>query len=1295
MNATENKNKSLAGLQAAAERAVATSKWQQAVEQYSQALDLPELPIETAYELYSARATAYDQLGDFQAEAADLKVAARLAEERANSLEQKVKQRKTELRLANDRLERQNNELAVISTVQEGLAAELGIQAIYDLVGDQIREIFDAHAAIIGTFNHEARLAHSHYFFEKGQRFYPDPIPFSGIVDYLIETQEPLLINRLEDPLRDELEIAIPAGEPAKSLLFVPLILGDKVQGTISLQNIDHEDAFSQSDVRLLSTLANSLSVALENARLFAETNRLLNETEQRNSELAVINAVQEGLAAELDMQAIYDLVGDTIREIFDAQVVVVRTYEHKGEVVVPQYLYEKGERIQDTFRTFSNLDRHLARTRQPVLINENLTETSVQFGLTTTPGTETPLSVLYVPLVASDSVNGYVSLQNIDREHAFDEADVRLLSTLANSMSVALENARLFNETQRLLEETEQRVNELSTVNNISQALAAELELDRLIQLVGEQTRRAFKADIVYVALHDQNTNMIHFPYEFGDNMVSIPFGQGLTSRIIETAEPLLINEEIEQRHTELETRRIGVMAKSYLGVPITFGRETIGVLSVQSKAEEGRFGDDDVRLLSTIAANVGAAVQNARLYRETQRAAEEMAALATVSRHISATLDLDTVLTQISDHALELLEVQDSAVYLPDATGQVYEAVVAVGPISEQIKASPVVPGDGIIGDLIQRGTAEYVNDTDSDPRTLIIPGTEEVPEEKLMVAPLLVRDRVSGMMAVWRPASGNLFDDDDLRFLRGLARQAAIAIENARLFTEAEIARSDAVTANQAKSTFLANMSHELRTPLNAIIGFTRIVRRKAKGNLPDKQLDNLDKVLVSAEHLLGLINTILDIAKIEAGRMDVQATTFDLNNLIELCIVTSQPLVKPEVKLGKDVAKDLSPVYSDQDKVKQILLNLLSNSAKFTTEGQITIEARADDYNRLLISVSDTGIGISATDLELIFEEFQQADSSSTRQFGGTGLGLSISRQLARLLGGQLSATSVEGQGSTFNLTLPFNYGQSEALRVTGQIETLPAQEEISSEQPTVLAIDDNPDVIYLLSENLAEAGYQVVGATSGDEGLQKAKELNPFAITLDIMMPQKDGWQVLHELKNDPLTRDIPVILLTIVDKKALGYELGAADYLVKPLDEEEVLSALRRLSEANGDSLPKHLLIVDDDPQVADMVRQLLADAPYQVSTAADGLKALDSIKRQAPDAILLDLMMPRLNGFEVLARLQQEEKYRDIPVIVLTARSLSASETTVLQESASQVIQKQGLAAETLVTELQKALTP
>jgi CheY-like chemotaxis protein/anti-sigma regulatory factor (Ser/Thr protein kinase) len=404
-----------------------------------------------------------------------------------------------------------------------------------------------------------------------------------------------------------------------------------------------------------------------------------------------------------------------------------------------------------------------------------------------------------------------------------------------------------------------------------------------------------------------------------------------------------------------------------------------------------------------------------------------------------------------------------------------------------------------------------------------------------------------------------------------------------------------------------------------------------------------------------------------------------------------MMTAQPLVKRgQVKLIKDVPGDLPPFYADQEKVRQILLNLLSNAAKFTHEGEIRVEAR-HEKSKLFIKVIDTGIGLSAGDLERIFEEFQQADSTTTRQYGGTGLGLSISRSLARLMGGDLTAESSEGVGSVFTLSLPWRYGKHYAPE--SKAAEWSTARLTATDKPIILAIDDNPDVIYILQENLDEAGYLVVGAINGDEGLKKARELRPLAIMLDIMMPHKDGWQVLHELKVDPITKDIPVILLTIVDKKALGYRLGAADYLLKPLDEKQVLVSLERLTRDKDSSLPKRLLVVDDDPQIPDMVRQLLVDMDYMVETAVDGLEALEAIEKEAPDVILLDIMMPKLDGFGLIEKLQEDSVHAGIPIIVLTAKLLTAAETAILQANVAQVMQKQGLAADTLIGEMQKAL--
>ena len=468
--------------------------------------------------------------------------------------------------------------------------------------------------------------------------------------------------------------------------------------------------------------------------------------------------------------------------------------------------------------------------------------------------------------------------------------------------------------------------------------------------------------------------------------------------------------------------------MAESVIFVPLMMGGTVIGSITIQDERPNA-FSEDDLRLVSTLASSMSVALQNARLFdetqtllHETQQRAAELAALSEVGSDISATLDLEKVLQRIASHALELLDISDSSLFLPEESGEEMRGFVAQGNIAEQVLATTVRQGVGILGDIWQTRRSEFINDAGSDPRAITIAGTENRRNEHMMVAPLLTGDDVVGLMAVWR--EGEPFDDDDLRFLDGLARQAAIAIQNARLYKDAAAAMAKAEQASQAKSTFLANMSHELRTPLNAIIGFTRIVQRRAKEKLPQKQIDNLGKVLASAEHLLGLINSILDIAKIEAGRMDVVYNRVDVASLIELCTMTAGPLLKAGVALQTVIAPDLPAVVSDEDKLKQILLNLLSNAAKFTHQGTIAVNA-CQEEDMLVIEVADSGIGMDDEALERIFEEFQQADATTRREYGGTGLGLPISKHLAELLGGDLTATSITGQGSTFALAIPLS------------------------------------------------------------------------------------------------------------------------------------------------------------------------------------------------------------------------------------------------------------------------------
>ncbi len=680
-------------------------------------------------------------------------------------------------------------ELAIINNVGQALVKKLEFDAILEMVGQRVRELFDADTMYIMLYDPKTRWSHTAYYVDRGERIPLQPSTLSsGLNVNIVESKEPLLLGTAEESIQLGATRIASGGKKDRneSYLGVPFFNGDKVAGVISVQSYQ-QHAYDDADVGLLTTLASSMSVALENARLFEETSLLLEETRQRNAELGVINSIQQGLASQLDMQAVFTLVGDKVREIFDAQVVDILTYDEDTDLCHYQYMVEKGEKLVAPPFTPAGFSGHILETRESLMVNQGLAAKAVEFGSKAHAG-EMSKSYLGVPLVRGGAAVGVISLQNIDKENAFTDSDLRLLMTLASSMSVALENARLFEATNQLLAEARQHNAELAAINTVSQALVAEAEIDNLIQLIGDQVRNTFQADIAYIALHDPKTDLVNFPYLYGEMLDPLRYGEGLTGQIIQSGEPLLLNRDIDAAMAEMRAERVGVAAASYLGVPIVVGRQAIGVISVQSTTEEGRFGPDDVRLLSTIAANAGAAIRNAQLYQETQRRASEMAALNEIGREASASLDLSTVLDSITQRAQSMLDAEICAVILLDDDAPILRPIAAAGKGAEQVMAFSWKLGEGIIGDSVQKGRAERVSDTATDPRAVYIEGTSQpVPNEKLMVAPLFAREKVIGAMAVWRGADEDVFDDDNLSFLTGLSQQAGVSIQNARSFDE----------------------------------------------------------------------------------------------------------------------------------------------------------------------------------------------------------------------------------------------------------------------------------------------------------------------------------------------------------------------------------------------------------------------------------------------------------------------------------------------------------------------------
>ncbi len=546
----------------------------------------------------------------------------------------------------------------------------------------------------------------------------------------------------------------------------------------------------------------------------------------------------------------------------------------------------------------------------------------------------------------------------------------------------------------------------------------------------------------------------------------------------------------------------------------------------------------------------------------------------------------------------------------------------------------------------------------------------------------------DRLTRTLARAQAANAALKESESLLERRVDERTADLERANQELIkseSELAVARDQALDASRAKSAFLASMSHELRTPMNAIIGYSEMLIEEAEDSEAQPFVPDLEKILSASRHLLGLINSILDLSKVETGKMDLYLETFEVEAVVADVVSTIQPLVhKNGNTLEVQVEGDVGTMRADLTKVRQSLFNLLSNACKFTKDGRITLAVSRRDEDlvaSILFIVSDTGIGMTQEQLSKLFQAFTQADASTSRKFGGTGLGLVITRQFCQLMGGDVSVESELGRGTAFTIRLP-------AVVSSLAREPAPTEATGNATGPTagrVLVIDDDPTVGDLIQRFLGREGFQVVTATGGEEGLRLAAETRPDVITLDAIMPGVDGWTVLSRLKSDPGLAAIPVVMLTILDDKNLGFSLGASDFLTKPIERDVLVATLTRV--ASRPSGP--VLLVEDDQFSRDVIRRSLEAIGVQVTDVPNGRVALEEMAKTRPGLILLDLLMPEMDGFEFLAELRRHEDWRSIPVVVVTAKDVDTADRIRLNGRVETILQKGAFSREELLGEL------
>jgi len=843
------------------------------------------------------------------------------------------------------------------------------------------------------------------------------------------------------------------------------------------------------------------------------------------------------------------------------------------------------------------------------------------------------------IPIEIDGDVIGVLVVESTEQE-AFGREDFEILTAAAQQAGIALARTRLLAAERRTSGEHKAVLDTLAD-------LSGELELPRVLQRVLERAVSLLEVTGGELAIFDEDRGQLEIvaSHNIGSDSIGtrMGLGEGAMGMVAETRESMIIPDY--RTWAGRSNKYEDTTARGVMVVPLLIGHRLVGTLA-SVHLEEGReFGPEDLRLLNLFAPQAAIAIENARLFTEAQSQRQYFQTVVQNSPVAIVTLDLDGLVTSLN-------------------------------PAFERLFGYP--PEEALGSDLDELITTS----------------------ETLLEAKQRTDQAVSGEMTQGigrrRRRNGSFIDVEFAGVLVDVDGRSIGVVALYHDISELLEARRDAEAASGAKSQFLANMSHELRTPLNAIIGYSEMLQEDAEDAGQDEFVPDQQKIHTAGRHLLALINDILDLSKIEAGKMELHIESFDATALIEQVVSTIRPLVEQNgntlVVTGSD---GIGILRSDQMRLRQVLLNLLSNASKFTENGTITLDTERqspdDDSSWISISVRDTGIGMTNEQLDSLFEAFSQAESSIARRYGGTGLGLEISRRFCRMMGGDIFVDSEAGVGSTFTVRLPTEISGSQSATGT-RTETEEAGAALAPDEAlgTILAIDDDPEARALLRRVLAKERFHVEVAASGEEGLLKAREILPDCITLDVMMPEMDGWEVLTALKSDPELADIPVVMLSILDEQHLGFSLGASDYLTKPIDRSRLRGVLERYA---GTSEGRSVLIVEDDAGTRAALRRTIEKEGWTADEAENGRAALEALDASRPALILLDLRMPEMDGFEFLEALGERPGRAGIPVVVLTAMDLTLEDRARLNGGVERILSKGRANPEELRLELRRLL--